>query len=454
MLRSLRTRLLLAFFTVVILAVGTVAFMASRTTVSEFQGYVERGRRMGHDRLRLALTVYYSHNLSWLGVQPLIEQAGQILGERVILVDAEGKVVGDSQGELLGRTIARNRAGLAYPVIIRDREVGILYLNPQPKRSPIEEAFLASVKKSIIWAALIAGGAGIVFTFWLSRRTLKPVQALTFAARRMQEGDLDQRVNVNSKDEIGELAQAFNAMAAGLKKQEELRRHMVSDIAHELRAPLSNIRGYLEGLREGLAEPTPSLIDSLYEEALLLNRLIDDLQDLALAEAGQLTLKRQAVALEDIVQRAIDSIRPQAEAKGLKLRMDLPEELPLVDVDPQRIVQVLINLLKNAVNYTPGGGEIAVLAARQEQWIEVKVSDTGEGIPPEDLPYIFERFYRADKSRSRATGGAGLGLTIAKKLIEAHGGKIEVNSQAGQGTTFAFTLPSVPRNPTFPSFPG
>jgi len=441
MLRSLRTRLLLAFFAVVILAVGTVALMASHTTVSEFQGYVERGRRMWHHRLIGGLAAYYGRNWSWSGVQPLVEQAGRIIGERAILVDAEGKVVGDSQEELLGQTIARNRAGPAYPVVIGNREVGTLYLDPQHKRSPVEEAFLTSVRKSIIWAALIAGGAGIAFTFWLSRRILKPVQALTVAARRMQEGNLDQQVSVSSKDEIGELAQTFNTMAAGLKRQEELRRQMVSDIAHELRTPLSNIRGYLEALREGLAEPTPSMINSLYDEALLLSRLVDDLQDLALAEAGQLALKRQPVALQDIVQRAVDSIRSQAEAKGLKLRVDLPKELPLVDVDPQRIVQVLINLLKNAVNHTPTDGEIAVSTVKQEQWIEVKVSDTGEGISPEDLPYIFERFYRADKSRSRVTGGAGLGLTIAKKIIEAHGGRIWAESEEGRGATLIFTLP-------------
>jgi len=442
MFRSLHIRLLLAFIIVAVIAVGIVAIFAGYIATKGFERYMKHGRTMLYNRLTFDLAVYYSRTQSWAQVQPLIEQIGQIFGEQVILTDESGTVVGDSSGKLLGQPLKRSFVEQAHPIIVGSKLIGKLYLN-LPRRGPIEEAFLNSVKKSTILAALIAGGAGIAFTFWLSRRILKPVQALTIAARRMQAGDLDQQVSVSSKDEIGELAQTFNAMAAGLKKQEELRRHMVSDIAHELRTPLSNIRGYLEALREGLTKPTPSIIDSLYEEALLLNRLVDDLQDLALAEAGQLTLKRQPVALQDIVQRAVDSIRSQAEAKGLKLRTDLPEELPLVDVDPQRIVQVLINLLKNAVNHTPTDGEIAVSTVRQEQWIEVKVRDTGEGISPEDLPYIFERFYRADKSRSRATGGAGLGLTIAKKIIEAHGGSIWVESIKDRGTTFTFTIPLI-----------
>jgi signal transduction histidine kinase len=437
MFHSLSTRLLFGFLLVVILAVGTVAFLVNRTTTTEFQGYVERGRTMLHHRLMRVLVAYYGRNLGWSGVQPLIEQMGQIFGERVILVDAEGKVVGDSQGDLLGRAIT-HRQGLVYPVTIRGMKIGTLYLS-RPKRTPIEEAFLASVNRSVILVVLIAAGGGILLTLWFSQRTLSPIKELIKAVRKMQQGDLNQRVEVNSKDEIGELARAFNAMAAGLKKQEELRRNMVTDIAHELRTPLSNVRGYLEALREGLIEPTPYLISSLHEEVLLLNRLVDDLQDLALAEAGQLTLKRQPVVLEDIVQKAVGFIRPQAKAKGLKLRVDLPEDL-LVSIDPQRMVQVLRNLLQNAVRHTERG-EIAVSATRQDHWVKVKVSDTGEGISPQDLPYVFQRFYRADKSRSRSTGGAGLGLTIAKQLIEAHGGTIQVESIKNKGTTFTFTIP-------------
>lgn len=442
MFRSLRVRLLIAFALLVVLAVGTVAIFASYTTTSKFQRYLRHGQNVLEDRLALGLAVHYTHARDWAEVQPLVEQIGRMTGGRVILTDEDGMVVGDSNEELLGRSLEQSSAKQGYPIKVRSRVVGTLYLNP-PRRGPVEEAFLASVKKSVVWAALIAGGAGIALTLWLSRRILRPVQALTVAARRMQSGDLDQQVSVSSKDEIGELAGAFNSMAAGLKKQEELRRHMVSDVAHELRTPLSNIRGYLEALREGLVEPTPSAISSLHEEALLLGRLVDELQDLTLAEAGQLTLNRQPLALEDISHKAIESVSQQAAAKGLKLRMGLPENLPLVNVDPQRMAQVLRNLLTNAINHTEAGGEIVVQAARQKSEIEVKVSDNGEGISPRDLPHIFERFYRADESRSRATGGSGLGLTIAKRIIEAHGGKIWAESKKGQGTTLTFTIPLI-----------
>jgi signal transduction histidine kinase len=257
----------------------------------------------------------------------------------------------------------------------------------------------------------------------------------------MEKGDLSQRVEVHSQDEIGELARAFNAMADGLARLEELRRNMVTDVAHELRTPLSNIRGYLEALQDGVVEPKPEVIDSLHEEAMLLNRLVDDLRELTLAEAGQLKLERRPVAPADLVDRALEAARAQAEAKGIALQADLPEDLPLVDVDSQRIGQVLGNLLSNALTHTPPGGKVVVVARAKQLAVEVSVSDTGEGIPLERLPYIFERFYRADRSRSRATGGTGLGLSIAKQLVEAHGGRISVASQVGQGTTFTFTLP-------------
>jgi signal transduction histidine kinase len=191
------------------------------------------------------------------------------------------------------------------------------------------------------------------------------------------------------------------------------------------------------------------VIDSLYEEAMLLSHLVDDLQELSLAEAGQIRLERQAVALRDVVDRAVGPFGSRAETEGIALTVDLPEDLPLVDVDPRRIGQVLRNLLDNGLTHTSAGGEVGVVARVLHPepgrggagWVEVTVQDTGSGVSGEDLPYIFERFYRADRSRSRATGGAGLGLAIARQLVEVHGGGIEVESTLGQGTQFTFTLP-------------
>ncbi|MBC8447468.1 MAG: HAMP domain-containing protein [Chloroflexi bacterium] len=452
--QSLRLRVLVALILVIAVAVGVVSFLASRVTIGEFQRYVERGGMMRHERFEVYLAGHYARNRGWSGVQPLVEQIGQITGERIVLADGEGRIIADSANKLIGQTVIQ---GWDEPVALianRGAPVGAVYADPLgPADDPQREAFLAGINRALLLAAVVAGLAALLLTAGLSRRILKPVETLTTAARRMEKGDLSQRVEVQSNDEIGELARAFNAMADGLTRLEGLRRNMVTDVAHDLRTPLSNIRGYLEALQDGVVEPKPEVIDSLYEEAMLLNRLVDDLQELALAEAGQLRLDRQPAAPADLVNRATDAARAQAAAEGIALQADLSEDLPLVNVDSQRIGQVLGNLLSNALTHTPSGGEIVIAARRclepsrrvvegaRETQVAVSVSDTGEGIAPEHLPYIFERFYRADRSRSRATGGTGLGLAIARQLVEAHGGRIEVESEVGRGTQFTFTLP-------------
>ena len=440
---SLRFRVLVALIIVIVVAVGVVAFLASRATTGEFQRYVERGGMIRHERFEVFLAGYYTQNRSWSGVQPLVEQMGQITGERIVLADGEGQIVADSANKLVGQTVGQHWAGPVASIgPLRGAPVGVVYTNPLgPADDPQRAAFLASINRALLLAAGVAGLAAVLLTVGLSRPILGPVEALTAAARRMEKGDLSQRVEVQSNDEIGELARAFNAMTDGLTRLEELRRNMVSDVAHDLRTPLTNIRGYLEALQDGVVEPKREVVDSLHEEAMLLNRLIDDLQELALAEAGQLRLERRPVAPADLVNNALEAARAQAAAKGLVLQADLPVDLPLTNVDPQRIGQVLGNLLSNALTHTPSGGEIVVAARMVDSTVEVSVRDTGEGIPPEHLPYIFERFYRADKSRSRVTGGTGLGLAIARQLVEAHGGRIEVESEVGRGTQFTFTLP-------------
>jgi len=230
-------------------------------------------------------------------------------------------------------------------------------------------------------------------------------------------------------------------MAADLQRTEQLRLNMVADAAHELRTPLSNVKGYLEAIRDGLKEPDAGTIQSLDEEVTLLSRLVDDLQELSLAEAGELTLRCRPEDITGIIERAVAARHPRATAKGISLSADLPDELPRVNVDPDRISQVLRNLLENAVAHTARGGAVSVSAEQQGDRVAVSVTDNGEGIPAEDLPNVFERFYRVDKSRTRATGGSGLGLTIARRLVEVHGGRIEAFSEPGAGSRFTFTIP-------------
>jgi signal transduction histidine kinase len=298
-----------------------------------------------------------------------------------------------------------------------------------------------AIGRFFLWGGLVAVAIAVVLAFFLSRLTLTPVKALTSAAKQLGRGDFSQRVQIKNKGEMGELARTFNSMAGDLERAEKLRQNMVADVAHELRTPLSNIQGYLEALRDGVVKPDKETIRSLYEEASLLSRLVDDLQELSLAEAGELKVVCQAEDIGELIRQAVTAVEAQKRAKEVSLAVELPDRLPLVNIDSRRIGEVLRNLLENAVAHTGKGDTITVTARQLDRLVEISVADTGEGIPAKELPNIFERFYRVDKSRARATGGSGLGLTIARRLVEAHGGSIEVQSEPGKGSRFAFTVP-------------
>jgi signal transduction histidine kinase len=313
-----------------------------------------------------------------------------------------------------------------------------------------EEVFVMATTRSLLVGVLVGGLAAVVLALAFARGILRPIGALTAAARQMERGDLTQRVTVHSRDEIGQLAHAFNAMADALARTEQLRRTMVADVAHELRTPLTNLRGYLEALRDGVAEPRRETIDSLYEEALLLTQLVDDLQDLTLSDAGRLSLRPEPFEAAALLQASASAQYPRAQAQGVELVVDPTPELPLVYADPQRIGQVVRNLLTNALTYTAPGGTIRLSATACGEMVRIDVRDTGCGIAPEHVPNVFERFYRADPSRARSTGGAGIGLALVKQFVDAHGGTIGVVSAPGQGTCFSFTIPTLATIPTVP----
>lgn len=307
--------------------------------------------------------------------------------------------------------------------------------------SASQNAFIQLVNRTFVAALSVSLLVAVLLSWVTARRILRPVQALTTATRQMGQGDLGARVAVRGQDELAELGQSFNQMAADLAHQEELRRHLAADVAHELLTPLTAVRGHLEAVQDGLLEPTPDVINSLHDEVVLLDKLIADLQELSLAEAGQLHLDVQPVSLVEVVMGAITAVTPQLIARDLTLTTDLSDKLPLIELDARRMGQVFRNLLGNAIKYSDPGGQLTVTTWQLGNELLVSVRDTGVGIAPEHLPYVFDRFYRADPSRARDTGGSGLGLAIVKGVVEAHHGRVWAESTPGVGSIFTVSLP-------------
>jgi histidine kinase len=288
-------------------------------------------------------------------------------------------------------------------------------------------------------AAVLAAIAASVF---VTRRIMRPVRALAAASRRVAEGHYSERVPAHGQDELGALSDSFNTMAAALEQTEARRRALLADVAHELRTPLAGIKGYMEGLTDGVLPSEPEVFNRVSTDVERLQRLVTDLEELSRLDAGVLTLSRRRVTPARLIHAAVERLRPQADEKGLVVTADVQGTLPPVDVDQDRVHQVLVNLIGNAIQYTPPPGRVAVVAQIRDGTVQIDVTDTGIGIAPEHRSHLFDRFYRVDRSRARAGGGSGLGLTIARYLVEAHGGRIWASSPGiGKGSTFSFTLP-------------
>jgi signal transduction histidine kinase len=297
-----------------------------------------------------------------------------------------------------------------------------------------------------VWELLLAGaiGAGIalVIARWVARGMTQPLRDMAQAANRMETGDYAQRVHTDSVDEVGQLAHAFNRMSAELQSLEQLRRDLVANVSHELKTPISALRAHLENLLDGVERPDPETLQVMLAQSERLGRLVDQLLDLSRLESGDVPLEREPVELAPLVSRVLSEIEVARPDRHVDLRGRVPPDLPPVLADRERVHQVLFNLLDNAVRFTPSGGRVTVTASRHDGSVDVEVSDTGPGIAPEHLPRLFERFYRVDEARSRDDGGTGIGLAIARSVVEAHGGRIWAESRPGQGATFTFELPA------------
>ena len=309
--------------------------------------------------------------------------------------------------------------------------------------------FRSGVNEALVVAALSASFAAIVVSIFISRRVVAPIQAITKASLRIADGHYDQRVGLAGgdpeyADELAQLAQAFNQMAERLEHTEQMRSQLLGDVSHELRTPLTAIKGSMEALVDGVLPADPATFVQIEQEADRLQRLVNDLQELSKVEAGAYELDRNPISVETLVHTAIKRMEHQSQGKNISLTYSLAPNLPVLQGDPDRLLQVLLNLLSNAYQYTPVGGEVRVQVTLQGNDVVISVRDNGIGIPAEYIPHLFTRFYRVDKSRSRqAGGGSGIGLTIAKHHVEAHGGRIWAESEGvGKGSTFAFAVPT------------
>ena len=329
--------------------------------------------------------------------------------------------------------------------------------------SDLFDNFRNAVNEALARGTLAAMIAAVIVSLLISRQVVTPVREMMHASQHIAAGHYDERVDVSGDldhpDELAQLALSFNRMADKLTQTENLRRQLIGDISHELRTPLTTIQGSMEGLMDGVLPAVPKTYQDIYKEAQRLEYLVDDLQELSRVEAGSYPLERVPMEIAHLIESVARRLRPQFDEKGVALELDLPGDLPKVQADPDRISQVLINLIGNALQYTPVGGVVSVgctVSRKQfpvistqvpskrntDRWLLITLEDSGIGIPAEHLPHIFDRFYRVDKSRSRAGGGSGIGLTIAKHLVEAHGGQIWAESEGkGKGSTFIFALP-------------
>lgn len=444
-MRSLTLKLTLAFLFVGLAGTILVAVIVGHLTRAEFDRFV-----LSNSQAQLVdvATSYYEINGSWDGVESALWRSmrgNQFGGGRgpqfIALMDSEGQTI---LGPRLGAGPPLPESGTEVPVEVDGETVGYLLFPTaravgQGPGAP-EAQFLAGFDRAIILSALAAGLLALLLGIALANTISRPVKELTSATRAVAAGELGRQVPVRTQDEIGELAESFNHMSADLARSNQVRRQMTADIAHDLRTPLSVILGYTEALADGKLPGNAPTYQAMYDQALHLSRLVDDLRTLSLADAGQLSLLRRPVAPGSLLDQTAQAHEAQAAHRDIALQVMYPADLPDVDVDPDRIVQVLGNLLSNALRYSPQGSTVRLAGEVRDGNVTLRVQDSGPGIPDEDLPHIFERFYRGDRAR-QDDGSSGLGLAIARSLSEAHGGRIEVESRSGQGTTFSVYLP-------------
>jgi two-component system sensor histidine kinase BaeS len=452
-MRSLATKLTLAFLIVGLTGAVLVAVLVRQTTRTAFDQFIlDREQQT----LVNSLQQYYQTNGSWGGVAGYLQSdfAANLPfdgsrrdfrrgGMQYTLIGSDHTVVVSNQPASVGQTYSGGDLSRAISLVVNSETVGWLVLGPFPGQwqlSGPEVAFLQRVNHAIQLSALVAAALALLLGGLLAYTLTRSLRELREATDDIARGNLGRQVKIRSKDEMGALAVSFNKMSLDLDRATQVRRQMTADIAHDLRTPLSVISGYAEALSDGKLPGNVEVYDILHQETQRLGRLVEELRVLSLADAGELPLSLQPVQPQSLLEQAAARHSVAAQQKSIAIRLEVGQGLPTVQADSERMAQVLDNLMTNAIRYTPAGGEIVLASSLAGNSVQLQVRDNGSGITPEDLPNIFDRFYRGDKARQQ-NGESGLGLAIAKSIVEAHRGAIAVESTPGQGTTFTILLP-------------
>lgn len=454
---SMRWRLLGSFGLIILVALGTVAVVSRITTQQEVQEFLGHGGQVGLENLADSLESYYEENGSWAGLDSLTSTSGgqgRGQGQRFgadsssnehILTDPEGIILISPVEDDIGTSLSDDTLAESIELTVSGQVVG--YLIPEGGLTELpedfEEILIERVNQATLISALISGSIAVLIALILAALILKPVRGLIGAARHMSQGDLSQRVSVGGKGELAMLGKTFNRMAESLQGAEVNRRAMTADIAHELRNPLAIQRAHLEALQDGVYPLNEENLTPILKQNYQLSRLVEDLRTLALADAGELTLDKQRINLTEVCQDTIARFEPQAKSKAVALSCACSADQIFIDGDRERLQQILDNLTQNAFRYVPEAGEITLTLEREGDEAVVSVHNNGPQMPDEVLEHLFERFYREDKARDRASGGTGLGLAIARKLAEAHGGMLSGENYPAGGVVFRLVLPII-----------
>ena len=453
---SFGIRLAAAFAGVGIAAAALTAILVNVTFGQRFSGYLGEQQTAGQRELVAALAASYRRTDGW-DVADLTNLTALALmnGGIVTLQDAGGRTIWQPAATRFGQGMLAMHESMmgtgplgptsAIPVVVDGRRVGtVVFRLPQAGLLPHDRAFRSQVNRLLLAGGVIAGLVALLLGALLARRATAPARELTRAARALREGERSRRVPAESADEFGEMAEAFNAMAEEIEREDRLRTEFAASVAHELRTPLAILRSEVEAMQDGIATADAGTLASLHEEVLRVGRLVEDLQTLSSAEAAGFSLERRPVALRTLVEDAVREFSGPFQGEGIALHAAAAEVTTVGDAT--RLHQVVANLLSNALKFTPSGGRVELELRPQDGWAVLSVRDTGVGIPPEEVPHVFDRFFRGADARA---SGSGIGLTVVRDLVEAHGGAVEIESVPGRGTVVTIRLPeaSPPESP-------